>query len=136
MEVSFEVIFRTLHDARLSLGSRELFIQRFKWLTGFAMVIRGRKDGLRAREIGVWCWYNIWRSQTLLSKESSNTHQDQMERSKRKGRTAKLRQRSKALTEWEETRWRAERGPLRYTAVEKEPHLFVWQEVRHLAVEE
>lgn len=39
VEVSFEVMFRTLHDARLSPGSRELFIQGFKWLTGFAMVI-------------------------------------------------------------------------------------------------
>ena len=59
-----------------------------------------------------------------------------MEQWKRKERTAKLRQRSKALTEWEGSHWTAERGPLRYTAVEKEFHLVVWPEVRHLAVEE
>ncbi len=56
-----------------------------------------------------------------------------MEQWKRKERTAKLRQRSRALAEWEGSCWTAERGLLRYTAVEKEFHM---PEVRHLAVEE
>ena len=39
IEVSLEVMFRTLRNARLSLSSRELFIQIFKWLTGCAMLL-------------------------------------------------------------------------------------------------
>lgn len=39
IEVSLEIIFRTLRNARLSLGFRELFIQIFKWLTRFGMLI-------------------------------------------------------------------------------------------------
>lgn len=74
IEVSLEVMFRTFRNARLSLSSRELFIQIFKWLTGCAMLLWGRKEWLRARKVGVWCWYDIWRGQTVLFRRSSKTY--------------------------------------------------------------
>lgn len=39
IEVSLEVMFRTLNNARLSLTSKKLFTQIIKWLTGYAMLV-------------------------------------------------------------------------------------------------
>lgn len=66
VEVSLELMFRTLRDARLSLSSREFFTQILKWLTGYMTLVGGGKDWLRTGEVGVWCRYDIWRGQTLL----------------------------------------------------------------------
>lgn len=39
IEVSLEIMFRTVRNARLSLRPRELFIQIGEWLTGYAMLV-------------------------------------------------------------------------------------------------
>ena len=58
-EVSQEVMFGTLRNARFPLGLGELLTQKIKWLTGYTMLVRRGKHLLRARKAGVGSWYYI-----------------------------------------------------------------------------
>ena len=58
-EVSQEVMFGTLRNARFPLSLGQLFAQIIKWLTGYTMLVRRGKDLLRARKAGVGSWYYI-----------------------------------------------------------------------------
>ena len=58
-EVSQEVMFGTLRNARFSLSLGQLLTQVIKWLTGYTMLVRSGKSLLRARKVGVGSWYYI-----------------------------------------------------------------------------
>ena len=58
-EVSQEVMFGTLRNARFPLSLGQLLTQIIKWLTGFTMLIHSGKHLLRARKVSVGSWYYI-----------------------------------------------------------------------------